>query len=467
MPPKILFVKPRNDVLAVMPPLGLGYLSTALKRHGFATEIFDCNLLNSDIPRLAEKIRAENTKYVGITACSNEHNWLKKFCKAFENSPDPKIIVGGPHPTGLKARLFTLIPRIDFIVYSEGEAALPLLIKSLEDKNSDYSHIPNLIWKNGGEPVENPLQLPDDLDELGMPDWEQMSPVQYRKCSPHGGFSVETPVAQIISTRGCPYACEYCAGYLINGTRIRKRTAGSIIAEIEYLIGTFGVKEIHIEDDNFTFEKNHVLAFCDAVKARNVKVRFGLPNGIRLDRLDDEILSRMHECGFYFFSLGIESGSERILAKMHKALTVEKIRAGLKLIRKYPFQVKGLFMMGYPTETVSDTNETIRLATSLDLDQAFFSVFIPIPGTREFARLEKEGKVDLNTCDWDNFYSHKNKNPPFVPDSLSADELRKAVFRAFKAFYFRPKIAVRLLRRINSFNEVRVMFRLAKLLLGF
>jgi radical SAM superfamily enzyme YgiQ (UPF0313 family) len=291
-----------------------------------------------------------------------------------------------------------------------------------------------------------------------------MSPVAYQKFTPHGGFSVEMPVAQIISTRGCPYACEYCAGYLINGTRIRKRTIGSVIAEIQYLIKTFGVKEIHIEDDNFTFEKAHVLAFCDALKANHINLRFGVPNGVRLDRVDDELLSRMHECGFYFFSVGIESGSERILAKMHKSLTVEKIRAGLKLIKKYPFLVRGLFMMGYPTETLADINETIRLATSLDLDEAFFSVFIPIPGTPDFARLEQEGKVDINTCDWDNFYSHKNENPPYVQDSLSADELRKAVSRGLRAFYFRPKIAMRLLRRITRFKEMKIMLRFAKLL---
>lgn len=460
MTPKILLVKPKNDVVNIMPPLGLGYLSAALKKTGFGAEIFDCNLLNLDIPALADKIRAENIKYVGVTVCSNEHNWLKNFCKVFENEPDVKIIVGGPHPTGLKARLFSLIPRIDFIVYSEGEFALPALIKSLEDRNASHSHIPNLIWKKDGGFTENPLQLPPDLDELGMPDWEQISPVKYQAFSPHGGFSMETPVAQLMTTRGCPYACEYCAGYLVNGTKIRKRAAGSIVAEIEYLIAAFGVKEIHIEDDNFTFEKAHVLALCDKLKERGIKLKFGLPNGIRLDRLDDEILSRLHECGFYFFSLGIESGSERILKRMHKALTVEKIRSGLKLIRKHPFQVKGFFMMAYPTETIADINETIKLSTSLDLDQAFFSIFIPIPGTKEFAQLEKAGKIDISTCDWENFYSGKNTNPPFVPDSLSADDLRKASSRAFKAFYFRPRTFFNMIRRIHSLRELKILARL-------
>ena len=144
---------------------------------------------------------------------------------------------------------------------------------------------------------------------------------------------------------------------------------------------------------------------------------------------------------------------------------MEKIRSGLKLIRKYPFQVKGFFMMAYPTETLADIDETIKLSTSLDLDQAFFSVFIPIPGTKEFIQLEKEGKIDVNTCDWDNFYSGKNTNPPFVPDSLTADDLRKASSRAFKAFYFRPAIALRLLRRISNFNEIKIIFRLARSLL--
>jgi anaerobic magnesium-protoporphyrin IX monomethyl ester cyclase len=463
---KILLVKPRNDVFRIIPPLGLGYLSSSLKKNNFDTEIIDCNSSKLDISDIIKKIEEEKIEYVGITVCSNEHNWLKKFCNAFFNNPSLKIIVGGPHPTGLKSRLLSLIPRIDFIIFSEGEISLPLLIKSLEKRDrSALKQIPNLIWRDNEKIIENYQSLPPNLDELELPDWEQISPIKYQKFPPHGGFAMETPVAQIITTRGCPCACEYCAGHIVNGTKIRKRSADSIVNEIEYLVEHFGVKEIHIEDDNFTFSKAHVLSLCKAIKSNNIKLKFGLPNGIRLDRLDDEILFEMYSCGFYFFSVGIESGSERILKKMHKALTIEKIESGLKLIRKYPFQVKGFFMLGYPSETVVDINETIKLSTMLDLDQAFFSLFVPIPGTKAFTILEKTGEIDINTCDWDNFYTGKNSLPPYIPETLSIKDLKRASKRAFMAFYFRPKIAFSVLRRINGLREIKSIFRIGKSLL--
>ena len=461
---EVLLIKPYSALSNVLPPIGLGYLSSALKKVGVSTKIIHCFKDNIQIDGIIDLIKIEQLKVVGVTCCSNDHLWLQKFSKELELSPEVHLLVGGPHATGLSKRLMELIPRINFIVRSEGEDSLPRLVRLILDCNLDdhrLADIPNLVWRNSSnELVENSVELPGDLNMLELPDWDQLAPAEYAKYSPHGGFAKTPPVAQLITTRGCPYSCRYCASYLMNGKKIRRRSPESIVEEIEYLTKEHGIREFHIEDDNFTFYKEHVVNVCTAIRKKGIKVNFGLPNGVRIDRLDDEILKELKDAGFYFLSEGIESGSPVTLDVMQKALSLEKVKEGVALIKKYGFRLKGFFMLGYPGETRKEILKTINFARSLNLDQAFFSIYIPIPGTVEFQRLEELGKVDIAECNWEDYYTGKFSTPPYVPDGMTANELRKLVSLAHRSFYFRPKILFRLLKNLTSPSQFKhVMVR--------
>jgi anaerobic magnesium-protoporphyrin IX monomethyl ester cyclase len=358
-----------------------------------------------------------------------------------------------------------LIPRIDFIIRSEGEYPFSELVQQIISNNlgdNSLANISNLVWRDSSNKlIENKIELPANLDVLGMPDWDQIAPRKYAKFSPHGGFAKATPVAQLITTRGCPYSCRYCASYVMNGKIIRKRTPNSIVGEIEYLIKEHGVKEIHIEDDNFTFDKDHVINVCTAIRNKAIKINFGLPNGVRIDRLDKEILEELRNTGFYFFSLGIETGSPNTLKAMNKKLNLEKVKESIKLIKKYNFRIKGFFMIGYPGETKKDIIQTIQFARSLDLDQAFFSIYIPLPGTIEFQHLERIGEINLTCCNWENYYTGNFSIPPYIPKDMNADELQKLVSLAYRSFYLRPKIIMKMLREINSFSQIKHLMKRA------
>ena len=459
----ILLIKPYSELSNVLPPLGLGYLSTALKRSGISVKILHCYKDKISIKEVTEFIKKQNVRIVGVTCCSNDHFWLSELSEHLKLLRSVYLIVGGPHATGLSTRLFGLIPRINFIVKSEGELSLPILAKLIYNNSlsdNSLSGVPNLVWRNSeGCFIENEIKLTSDLDSLSMPDWAQISPEEYSKFTPHGGFSRVSPVAQILTTRGCPYNCRYCASGLMNGKVIRKRTPENIIEEIQYLIRNHGVKEVHIEDDNFTFYKEHALSICAAIRKNKIKLNFGLPNGIRVDSLDEEILKELNQSGFYFFSIGIESGSATTLKRMNKQLSLEKVMEKVKLIRKYHFRLKGFFMLGYPGETAKDMLETIDFALQLGLDQAFFSIYIPLPGTAEFSSLEKEGKIDISKCNWQDYYTGKFSLPPYSPEGVSAVELRKMISFAYKKFYFRPKILAKLLLELASLEQARHIAR--------
>jgi anaerobic magnesium-protoporphyrin IX monomethyl ester cyclase len=303
--------------------------------------------------------------------------------------------------------------------------------------------------------VENPVTFPPNLDELQMPDWEQLEPRKFQKYAPHGGFAKAAPVAQLITTRGCPYSCRYCAAYVMNGKKIRMRSGESVVEEMQYLIKDHGIREFHIEDDNFTFYKEHVVNVCSAIRKAGLKVPLGIPNGVRVDRLDDEICAEMKSAGFYFFSIGLESGSVNTLKQMKKALNLDKAKRGIELIKKYGFRVKGFFILGYPNETREGIFETIRWSKSLALDQAYYSIYIPLPGTPEFLTLEENGLLDIKTCKWEDFYTGKFADPPYIPDGMTARELKKLVSYAYASFYLRPRVLLRMAGDIASATQCK------------
>ncbi len=465
----VLLLKPYSKISNVLPPIGLGYLSKMLKENGIDTKIFHCFKDNIDTPHIIEYINKENIKIVGVTTCSNDHYWLEKFAKELASLPDVSLIVGGPHATGLGKRLMQLIPRINFLVRTEGEYTLPQLVSNLLNQTLDEPTLAgtnNLVWRGAdGEVRENQIKFPGDLDALGRPDWEQMSPREYAKFVPHGGFAKSSPVAQLITSRGCPYSCRYCASYVMNGKKIRLRSPESIINEIDYLVKDHGVNEIHIEDDNFSFYRDHVVNLCSAIRKNNIKLNFGLPNGVRLDKIDDEILGELKSVGFYFFSVGIESGNPAVLKRMNKALNLAKVREKIALIKQYGFRVKGFFMLGYPGETKENIMETINYAKSVALDQAFFGVYIPLPGTAEFQQLEQEGKIDINTCNWQDFYTGKFAEPPYTPEGMTQEKLKQYVSLAYKSFYYRPKIIFKMLNDITSLSQIKHLLQRGKSLI--
>ena len=145
----------------------------------------------------------------------------------------------------------------------------------------------------------------------------------------------------------------------------------------------FGVQETQIIDDNFTAKKSHALAVCQAVTDSGVNLPWTCPNGVRMENLDDELIHAMAEAGCYSVSLGLESGSKRVLNRMKKGLSPEHAAEKVKLLAKAGMEVNGFFILGYPEETRRDMKATMDFARSLPLTRANFSLFTPparLPG---------------------------------------------------------------------------------------
>jgi radical SAM superfamily enzyme YgiQ (UPF0313 family) len=339
----------------------------------------------------------------------------------------------------------------------ESEIGLPKLIRYIESGNTiDLNSIEGLSYRMGGNVIVNKRAHLNNLDDIPFPSWDLIDPRTF-PVAPQGSFSKSLPIAPIITSRGCPFQCTYCAVVVTTGRNFRMRSVDNIIEEIKYLQKNFGIKEIHIEDDNFTLVKSRVIEFCERLKEENIHINWACPNGVRLDTLDRELLQSMEAAGCYSFAVGIESGSPEIVSDMKRKETVEIMIEKTNLIASATkIRMTGFFMMGYPSETRSDMEKSIKLSLKVPLHRAQFSNFLPLPGTEIYNRLIQRGDITAESMKWDLF---QNNRVVYTPEGISEKELRKIMRKAFARFYFRLPVILGLLGEIHSLGQSRTIIR--------
>jgi len=456
---KVLLMKPYSKADELIPPFSLGYLATAIRKH-HDVEILDGIKEKLTLQKFEEILIKEKYDVVGIQIFTFHLASINDYLRLIKRIlPRAKIILGGPHPSCSPDTIFDYFFNVDYAFKGEAEIGLSKLLDLLSENDigqSSLAQVPGLIWRNNGKTIINEQIFVEDLDTLSMPSWDLIKPDTY-PLAPHGAFFKNYPIAPIIITRGCPYSCTYCAGHLVSGKKIRSRSIKSVIEEISLLYHKYGIREIHIEDDNFTFNKDLVLEFCRKLKESRLDISWTCPNGIRLDTLTEDLFLVMKDAGLYSISVGVESGSEKILKDMKKNLTKEKIREKIALIKKCGLDVSGFFIIGYPTETREDIMKTINFALELPLKRAGFSLFKPFPGTEITNDLIKKDELrEMSDEDWARFVL---ADAVYAPPGFTRKEMKKIRRRALLRFYIRPKIILKFIREIKSFKHLRIVLR--------
>ena len=434
----ILLISPKYDSYVVAPHLGLGYLSSCLKKKGHNVKVLD---------GLREEISYDPKDWnlVGVTAMST---YFPECCKIVEEAKSfgLKTIIGGPHII-CDPEQSLIDSKADYAAAGEGERTMSQLAAGIEPEL-----VEGLVYWKDGKPIRSNPNLQHlikekkmyttkignqsrdfqiDIDDFGEPDWSSIDPRSYTKTVPHGMIYKSLPLAPIITTRGCPYSCIYCSAPITAGKRMRYRDPVKVVDGIEMLIKNFGVKEIQIEDDNFTLKRTHTVAICEEIIKRNIKINWGLPNGVRIDKLDPDLLRLMKKSGCYQMSLGIESANQRILDLIKKRLNKDLVRKTVQDIKNAGIEAVGFFMIGFPTETKSEIKETIDFACSLELDRANFTKATPLPGTELYniwiEKYATNKKIDWKTFNYYQFYADWSE--------CTAKEISKLQSIAFFKFY--------------------------------
>ena len=349
-----------------------------------------------------------------------------------------RVVIGGAHPTILPYR--TLVDSgADYVICGEGE--IPLL--KLITNHFVNDHIPGVYSRENlfceGNGIQK-AEIVENLDEISFPDWEQLDPRHYPR-APHGAIVKNFPIGVLTTTRGCPYACTFCATPKLYDRRLRSRSPENVIQEIKYLINYFSVKEIHFEDDNLTLNRKHIENICHLLMENNLKISWACPNGIRADEVDESLIKLMKKSGCYYFAYGIESADQEILQNVKKMETIEQIVTSIELAHRAGISCQGFFIFGLPGETRETIEKTINFRRGLNcLGHSFsFSMCYQAPNYGIYL----QGKFTPN------WKKDSYKEPEWLPESLSKKEIMEAQAKAFRQFYFRPAVFFRLLKSIR------------------
>lgn len=436
---KIMLILPKFETHIITPPLGLGYLASSLRNAGHKVILLDCNLKNISPTKFSLILKKEKPDIVGVNAMTTYYSEALKY---INEAKKQNIItfLGGPHITALPERSLKE-SNADFIFVGEAEKSIVELVNALENKKN-YKNIKGIGYKDKNKLIINKRpDLIENLDSLPMPAWDLMNPEGY-PIAPHGAFVKRFPVAPVITTRGCPFNCTFCASKCIWMQRLRFRNPQKVVDEIEMLHKKFNVKEFHFEDDNFTANKKHAMEVCREIIRRKLNIVWACPNGVRIDRLDRELLACMKKSGCYLLAFGIESGNQNILDNINKKLELEKVPEILKMVKESGIETWGFFILGLPNEDMDTINNTINFAVNNSFDRAQFCIFTPLPGSDIFNQWNKQGNLDWKKF---NFF-----NIVYTPENMTPEDLKKLHKKAFRKFYLRPRIMFNMLKNLKA-----------------
>jgi radical SAM superfamily enzyme YgiQ (UPF0313 family) len=435
---KILLVQPpyvhvpgKHEQTPPDPPMGLAYLA-AYVRTQLAGEI-DVQILDAiaeglDEQLLAKDIAGRRPDVVGYTSTTLTANVVKRVARQVRTRlPDAFQVAGGAHPSSMPD---DMLPSLDAAVIGEGEKTLCDICERLL-AGEGMSEIPGTAIIQDGETHRAiPRPLVDNLDDLPFPARDLLPMHKYKHeypiKKPNDRFST------FYTSRGCPWNCTFCAKDMIWGSQARFRSPDNVLAELEHLRAEWNPSYIFFYDDTFTTHRRRVLDLCDRFIEGRFDFRWGCLT--RADRLDDELITAMRRAGCEDIQIGVESGSEEILQTMSKRQPLGTIREAFRILRQHKIRTKGTFLLGYFDEDAEMLRQTIDFALELDPTYAFFSIFVPYPGTEDYAKAEKLGYFE--TKDWDRFNFHGK--PVIHTDHFTGEELEAWRRQAYRRFYLRP-----------------------------
>jgi radical SAM superfamily enzyme YgiQ (UPF0313 family) len=415
-------------------PLGIMMIAAVARQEGFPDmHILDMKVEDWMPERCVDELVKLAPAVVGLSAMTYEAGCLHEVAKLLKQRlPDTFVVAGGPHPS-VAAEDVLKDPAVDFVVRGEGEFTFAELLKGLEQGRTDWSECMGLSWRKDGVVTHNPDRPPPQkLDEMPFPAWDLIDHAKYHKVPRGGVIYAHKEFATMFSSRACPWRCTYCHNSY--GKVFRERSAEHVLAEIDLLVTKYGVKELVFMDDIFNFRPARAKAIAQGIIDRGYKLALTFPNGFRGDILDEELVVLLKKAGMYRCMVAVESASPRLQKVMQKNLKIDKVRKIVDFIASQGVMVHGAFMLGFPSETEEEMNETIEWAATSSFHTAAFFRVIPFKGTKLFSQVEEAGHP-LPT-DWSAYEPYKSEiNLSAVPEERIF-ELRK---KAYRRFYWNPK----------------------------
>lgn len=410
--PKVKSMYGDNQAKPLYPHVGIAYLTAVLKRQGYSVKIFDHGVENN-INVLLKLIKTYKPHLIGTTGFSYAYGYFENLIKTIKSVSSIPIIVGGPHVSAINSQILINTPA-DFALSGEGEISLPLFLKQYFSSKHNYQSIPGLIWKKNNQIITNkksPYIL--KLDQLPFPDFYAFNFKLY-PC-------YREKIIPLITSRGCPYGCSYCSVKLSMGQCFRPRSAKNVFEEIKYWHDK-GFDKFDINDDCFTLDLKRAEDICDLIINSRFKLTIQLYNGIRVDRVSEKLLFKLKKAGCIFIAYGCESGSQKIINKIHKNITLKQVKTAVNLTNKVGIKNAVNFIIGHQDENYSDALKTLKFAKSLNSNFVNFYNLVPYPGTEAYDWAIKNAKFLVPKETYLKDISYRDNIPIFETKKFTAKQ---------------------------------------------
>ena len=414
-------------------PLGVYYLASYVRQAGYDACVIDGEAQGMTIAAVVEKAMEWGPDIVGISSTTVAfHRALETSREIKARIPDIPVVVGGPHVTALRGDVLNH-REFDFAVYGEGEETLKELLDTLSG-GGNLSSVKGLAFRHEGVPTINAARpFIADMDDIPFPAHDLIA--DFTLYNPPPTNYKKLPVANVITSRGCPNRCTFC-GHSSFGHTLRQRSPENIAAEIELLYHRHHVREIAFVDDTFTIRPERIFELFKILNRK--EIHFPWTCMSRINTVDFETLKFMKDRGCWHISFGIESGNADILRLIRKNISLPDAKKVLGWCHRLGIRTKGFFIIGHPGETLATIEQTIGAALALPLDDVVATLNTPLPGTEQYETAENYGSMGKG--DWSRFNMW---NPVFVPRGLTEEILLRKHREFYRRFYLRPRIMAR------------------------
>lgn len=427
----VLLINPPTDKpysISVQPPLGLLYIAAYLRKNGLPVVVLDLNVRKQWLADLAVALKAHDPVIVGLTSNFANRSTTRKIAASIKSMKrDIITVAGGPHPTIAPDEYRN--SGIDYIIPFEAEKKMLEFVLS-----ENRSELKGVIACEGPQNVlcsdaceKSYIQ---DLDELPFPAYDLIDVSKY-----HINSFKKKPIVSMVTSRGCPCRCVFCS-QAVFGRQWRARSAANVVEEMVWLKEKIGVREISIEDDNFTLDMDRASEICKLIRSKGVGIPWQLANGIRADRVSKELLREMKEAGCWKIAIAPEVGDEESIKKIGKGIELDQFRQVAKWCTELGIVYYGFFLMGFPFQREEHVKRIIDFSLELDPLLMDLSKIVPFPGTMLFDEMKKNGSVNYEKV---STYYEKTE------DRL----LNQWHRRAYVKFYARPAKILQIISTIG------------------
>jgi len=427
----------------MFPPLSLSWVASIARQAGHKVTIIDARTLNLTKEEVLERLKLFKPEIIGFMMTTYMFPDTLEWIRFLKRELKIPVMVGG-YNLRIYPKESLIHPEIDYGVIEQALETVPQLFSALEGRMK-LENVAGLVYKDSQGNIKLTPPRPVRFEDFPNPARDLLPNELYAEFpTERKNFTV------MVTSLGCPYSCRFCEA---GRTPYNPRSPKKVVEEIEECYYKYGIREIDIFDYDFTVDKERVISICREIKKKKLDILWACRSRVDIDK---ELLQEMKEAGCGRIYYGIESGSQKILDRVNKGVTLEQIRKTVRLTKELGMKALGFFLIGAPGETKKTVRKTLRFAKELSLDYVQFSKCLAKPLTPLWRELVEKTGQDY----WKDWILGEEVDRPLPRPwtELSNEEIDRLTKWAYVSYHSRPSFLLKAVLKVRSFTEFKRKF---------